>query len=432
MRKLLLILLSLVTVCFSTAQTYKLKLFKKDDFSNFVVDLSLMKNAKKLSANDSIIILKKNIKLREYKIFERTLQNVVPNRYNTIRFLVGYRLNEMFMVFDNNHNSILSDDSVYTYKVKKSQMSNREFRNSLPIIRMDSLEIKDSANNTFYYSNEIRICPTLKKSDWYSGYTGMPKTDDVVAILFSDSSYFTKNFEIKGETYHIELIPHPIVFPVYPVTNSDFSRASIALIKHVSNDSFTMVGSSIVEFMLINGREIVLGDQFLSISQYDFSNKELEFRISKLPNEGETNLFFLNKYQSYSLGNMKYQSFPIAEKEYTVVEFGGSWCKPCTQIIPQIKSIKKKFGSQITIVSILKESNLAIAKSYFKKVNFPWTTYFESLKCNNDTCLASFFDVGIYPTVLFFNKKGELLFRANGSESIKSLETYLKNNNLMK
>jgi thiol-disulfide isomerase/thioredoxin len=125
---------------------------------------------------------------------------------------------------------------------------------------------------------------------------------------------------------------------------------------------------------------------------------------------------------------MKKHPIPIAEREYTVIEFGGSWCKPCNEILPQIEKLYEKVKDSIKVISIFKESNLQNAMLYFKKVKPRWDAYFEVLNCDTADCLAKLFGVGLYPTVILVDKTGKELFKATGLDCIRQLNDFLKNN----
>ena len=386
----------------------------------------MYRNSFKSKVFDSVIHLMGNKQIKEFKIYKKSIQHFPKNRYNTIRILVGYISDEMVMVFDNNHNEDFSDDSVYTYDSQKRKMTNQEFRNSLPAIQMDSLEIIDSSNKPNYFSTKSRFCPTLKNDKSYSNYYETPKSDALGLLVFSDSCYTTENFKINNESYFIELIPHTFIFPVYPLPNSDFSRATIALIKRINNDSSVMVGSSIIELMLAKNKEISFGDFFLQVKNYNFFSKEIEFTVSKYSNFKKETLKFLSSHLSYSLKHKKYKPIDLSSEKYNVIEFGGSWCKPCVGMIPELNQFFQDQNDKINLVSILKESNVSAAIKYYKKTKQQWDVYFEPIQCSKKNCLTSFFDVGIYPTVFLLNTKGEILFRANGSGSIKNLEAFFK------
>lgn len=430
MKIILLFILTCLTKL-AVSQNFNLKFWKYQDNSGFAVDVSYFRNSIKMHSDDTLIILKDGIHLKEYKIFKKVIQNTPIDQYNTLKFLVGYNLNNMYMVFDNNHNNNFSDDSVYKYTPQKRQISNKEFRNSLPLIQLDSLEIINEAKKKCYYSTQIKFCPTLKTNKTYSLYYETPKNDKIGLLVFSDSSYHTDRFNINNVTYHIEIIPHPFIFPVYPIPNSNFSRASFALIKHITNDSLVMVGSSIIEIMLTNNRELVLGNLKFKILKYDFNAKQIEFTLNKDIKESKETISFLNTHKSLSMDDLQFKPLVNFTKKYIIIEFGGSWCKPCVEMLPELNRFYKKLNNNFNLISILKEPNDSIAKNYYVKSKFSWKVFFEPLLCPEAKCLSSFFDIGVYPTVLLLNKKGELLFRTNGSGAIEQLEKYLKENALL-
>jgi thiol-disulfide isomerase/thioredoxin len=409
------------------SQNHKLKILKKNDLLSFSISMSIVTNEKKGFKKDSVIVLQNGIELGDYKIFEKVIQNVTVNKYNTINFLVGYTFTQMVMVADNNHNRNFSDDSVYTYKIQKDQINNRQFRNSLPQIKLDSLEVIDKNGIPFYYSTSIKFCPTLKPGSQFSSYFEMPKSKNLGMIIFSDSSYYTENFFIGTNIYHLEFIPHSFIYPVYPIDNSDQSWADIVIIKHLEKDSMKLVGSLNVEYMLLRNKEMNFEDKSLKINKYDFTSKVIDFVIDKETNKVSKNLEYLSNNEYISLKDMKKHTIQISEKKYTVLEFGGSWCKPCKEIIPQMEKFHKNSADTVKVISIFKENNLEAALQYFKKTKPKWDVYFESLKCDTAGCFSQILNIGPYPTLFLLNKSGTVLFKDTGSDCIKNVEKFLKN-----
>lgn len=410
------------------SQNLSINFFKKDDLLNFMTDMLIIPGSKKQDNRKSFLRLKNGYQIEEYKIFKQTIQSVTPNKYNTINLLAGYYLNEMVMVVDNNRNADFTDDNVYLYKIEDRRFTNKEFRNSLPLIKIDSLEILQPNGDRIYYSTCIHFCPTVKNNRLFSGFTEMPKFNDVGLLIFNDSSYYTKEFIIENEKYHIEIVPNSIVFPVYPVSNSNISSAMLFLVKHVKYDSMALAGSQSLGMMVLKEKELSFQDRLLKIEKYDIVNKIIEFSINKQSADPDTTSSFLSVHQYQLLSDMKKHLIPIAEREYTVIEFGGSWCKPCNEILPQIEKLYENVKDSIKVISIFKESNLQNALYYYKKVKPKWDTYFEALNCDSAACLAKLFEVGLYPTVLLLDKTGKQLFKATGSDCIKQLNYFLKSN----
>ena len=98
----------------------------------------------------------------------------------------------------------------------------------------------------------------------FSGYTDMPKDNNYDLLIFKDSSYYTENFVVENNIYHLEIIPQSIIYSVYPINNSNLSTASINLIKHVTQDSLTLVGFQIIEFMLLRNKEMTFESSTLT------------------------------------------------------------------------------------------------------------------------------------------------------------------------
>jgi thiol-disulfide isomerase/thioredoxin len=414
----------------SFSQSFKLPLIKNDSLQSFSTPILIFKNSKPKLAKDSVLILKNGLKIKEYTVFEKTIQNLTPNRNNTIRLLVGYYLNEMIMVADNNHNSDYTDDSVFVFKLINAKIPNKQLRNSLPSIKIDSIEIVSVNGAKSYYSTNIHFCPKPKLNQLNIGFNKKTKNDEISLMVFGDSSFYSPPFLHRNYLYHLEIIPHPFTFPVYPIDNSNSLFSNMALIKHITPDSLSMIGFQLAEYLINEKKSMHFEGESLSLKKIDLATKTIEFSIDRNASDSDSNLMHFNKYKHLLITKQVNKFISIEDKNYTLIEFGGSWCKPCRELMPELQKINTQVKDTISVISIFKEANFNTALNYYKEVAPRWDVYFESLQCNDVTCLAKLFNIGIYPTVLLLNRKGKELFRSSGSGCINDLKAFLKKDQL--
>lgn len=58
--------------------------------------------------------------------------------------------------------------------------------------------------------------------------------------------------------------------------------------------------------------------------------------------------------------------------EYVVLDFWGSWCGPCLAEAPELVKLHKKFGNQVTFVSIAFEKNGKRWKQTAERLGMNW------------------------------------------------------------
>lgn len=98
-----------------------------------------------------------------------------------------------------------------------------------------------------------------------------------------------------------------------------------------------------------------------------------------------------------------------------IVNFWATWCAPCIKELPHFEKIKRKYGDDVVFLLISEEDPAKI---------LPYKNSFDF-----DFVLSakSFEDYGIntWPTTYFYDHKGILVDKHNGSLTLESLEHYL-------
>lgn len=63
----------------------------------------------------------------------------------------------------------------------------------------------------------------------------------------------------------------------------------------------------------------------------------------------------------------------LANGKHTYLEFWGTWCKPCLEIIPDMIALKKNYSDRLNIISIdYMDNDLAKVKDYILKYRMDW------------------------------------------------------------
>ena len=84
--------------------------------------------------------------------------------------------------------------------------------------------------------------------------------------------------------------------------------------------------------------------------------------------------------------------------KYTYVEFWGTWCKPCLELIPEIQALQKDFSNQINIIGVnYRDRDLDRVKRYIKKYKMSWDHIIA-----DDTLMDEFGRPNFFPCGVFF------------------------------
>lgn len=128
---------------------------------------------------------------------------------------------------------------------------------------------------------------------------------------------------------------------------------------------------------------------------------------------------------SISAKDIKGKNVTLGNK-YTLLDFWGTWCKPCISIIPELVDIHKRYPT-LNLVSVAVEgsmNDLPKLKKLTKELQMDWT---HVCQLHGDTSsIASSFNVSAFPTTIIIDPTGKIVYRGSGSNSTDKLKAKLE------
>ncbi len=141
--------------------------------------------------------------------------------------------------------------------------------------------------------------------------------------------------------------------------------------------------------------------------------------------------------------NFKYKSLNGKEIEledyrgqYVLIDFWGTWCKPCLEEIPYLKEAYLKYGSEIKFISIAVYDNKQSVSNYANKNDIEWTQIVLPSGSKNRPEILDDYDVYLFPSVFLIDPHGliqngaqsrKVKNKLSGNQLIKTLEKVLTN-----
>jgi len=135
------------------------------------------------------------------------------------------------------------------------------------------------------------------------------------------------------------------------------------------------------------------------------------------------NYYELISGKSYSTDKL------LEQKKYILIDFWGTWCKPCIEGIPDLIKISEKYKQDIEIISIASELKMDTSKliDAIKKYKMNWhQVLVNNAESNYINSILRQYRIDSYPTFLIVNSKGEIIMRSTGYKNTQLINKLLK------
>jgi|SRR5690606_12732656 len=158
-----------------------------------------------------------------------------------------------------------------------------------------------------------------------------------------------------------------------------------------------------------------------------YNNMGNELQMSS---DGEYLLKHINEMEPSAVGKMakdfsgkdimtgKDFSLQEAQGKYVFIDFWGSWCIPCIELIPSLVGEHAKYKDHDIIflsVAYDNERDLSKAKAIIKEKHMDWVNLWQDRKVEENSITAKF-DVRAYPTTVIIDPTGKIIYKRDGSE----------------
>ncbi len=306
---------------------------------------------------------------------------------------VDQKSDSYFCVFDINEDHDFSNDYHY-YFTRKQILDERVFTPQR-------------------YAN-IWIAPRIRLNGvaGHGGTVTSPLAFDELVPMLSVHDFFIGNFDYQGKTYHVCSANNKEEFAVtdsIPANNDELAR------KLLQQNLLRKVQFPIIRDNLIF--------KFIDIN---FSRQQCRISVTPLTNATmPTTPYEGFRAPAISAKDIKGKTVKLGSN-YTLLDFWGTWCKPCISIIPELVDIHQRYP-KLNLVSVAVEGSmddLPKLKKLTKELNMDWT---HVCQLHGDTAnVASNFDVFSFPTTIIIDPDGKIIYRGSGSNSTDKLKAKLR------
>jgi len=311
-------------------------------------------------------------------------------------FLIGSNLSgDTVLIYDQNHDFDFTNDTIYSS-------------------RKSTLNRNVSINLNFFDSipRFFQIRPIVKKSN----FTYFNRSEQEKYLMISPNEHLKGTFIHNKNNYTIYVYPYNGT-PDYKnndgskilITNKD-TLIELKIGEPQKIDSIVITPISILKY----GEKLTLNIDKYEQAQYLLGNNS-GFKLPRIYLTDITN----NKF-----------AIPIKTK-YTLLDFWGTWCRPCKELTPELKEISDNKTSKLEILSIATyEKERVNVLRYIKDNEMNW--HHVILNDKNSIPITNLYKVNEFPTFILVNTEGIVVDRYIGPDGFKRLKIKLNELKLSK
>lgn len=333
-------------------------------------------------------------KENQKKFLQDSLSMTVNNSKSFINVLSGFKGNDQILILDSNNNYNFSDDKILSFP-----NNYRFFKNNAPklndsLLKIDSLSTLDlnftlqGPNEKFSMSRKVQLFPIANY--YYTQLMGGNNLKEYATIIrFKDG--LTGDFIVNQKKIHTYI--------------QGVNEKSISIFI-IPNRYLSITDPQIVQenFLYSLKDTIQLINQFYKLN-FNLNQQRLELKkIDTVSNKYGNRIG--NKLKNYKVKSLNNKTFQIdsllQNKEFLLIDFWGTWCKPCKELTPELVSISEEYSSKLQILSIASDDSLNVVKEYINENKMEWYQSFISRKSQYD--FLNEMNIKSYPTFLLLNR----------------------------
>lgn len=337
---------------------------------------------------------------------------------NSFYVLVGIKKSgEYVIVPDVNKNRNFVDDSAYSYRTQKVPRDSLKYLISkLPVVNIDfpiwingHIEVKNIALSFIpkSYFGSLRVA-------------FKPPVADSLVIVSVLHEYLKGTFKVENTNYSIFIHNGLLDVRFNNIREVDFyiKKSNNKLQSPINDYSLYKIGDTLpVNKFLYRIQSIEPLGKYVTL-KYVGLNKGIGIATGD----------YAKKIRGYDILTNAQIDLGQYQGAYLLLDFWGTWCAPCKEILPDLKRFNELYGNnQMRILSIAFDEKPEIVKNYllYEKIN--WANIFQKIGANSsDSKIIEDYKVQSYPTTILINPKGKILFRATNVPEFIKLKEFIQ------
>lgn len=117
-----------------------------------------------------------------------------------------------------------------------------------------------------------------------------------------------------------------------------------------------------------------------------------------------------------------YLDAAASQGKFLLVDFWGTWCRPCIMAMPKLKEIEEKFADRLTVLSVIndKPDNFEKGKEILDKNGLTGDRIFRE-----NEPLVGLLNVQAFPTYILLDKDGSIIMQGSSARALDWLDRQL-------
>lgn len=342
---------------------------------------------------------------------------VKPGFDNSFFVFAAIRKDGQYVIIpDQNQNKNFSDDVVNTYRLSKvPNDSLKILTERLPIVK---LPLKLAYKGKFINRTiAVQFYPKSYFGNFKVGYS--PKVAD--SLIFTASIHqFLEGKIVNNENKATIVIRN---------ANTDIRYNNIESVEALILSESGRLQENMDKSLTYNiGDTFAVGNDLYKFVSIDHLGAFIDIAyVGKNKNIGIVPGRFAKYFSFTNIVDKKPLSLKDYKGKYLLIDFWGTWCGPCKEILPDIKKMATDYKDRdFKVLSIANDYNLSIVKKFIQSEGMDWDHHFEPFERAGGESIIRDYKIQSYPTTILIDPSGKILYRASNIYDFKTIQTFVE------
>jgi len=123
-------------------------------------------------------------------------------------------------------------------------------------------------------------------------------------------------------------------------------------------------------------------------------------------------------YETLSGNKIKLSNY---RGQYILIDFWGTWCKPCLKEMPYLKQAYSKYGDRVKFIGVAADDNKKAVLNYVNKHDIPWSQIVVPLNSKKPAKIIRKYNVRMFPSIFLIAPNGNVQNGAHSSKEMSKL-----------